>query len=554
MIVRALALIFALQFNLRYALEEAPDGSVCFNNCNGHGDCIDYQCYCYHGYHGDDCRTSFVPEGQEIIPILTAGHFNITRKNFTQTVSKHKFLLVGFSSYNCHKCITAEAEYKKLSIELLGMNVPFGRANADNLKTIAREAGAMDLPALVLYHKMKPFAFRGAHSAEAVVAYIRKQIGPAAIPLRNTSAVYNFLTETLTNKAKFTLSTTMVVGFFSDHHEVEEDDYEEYIQAAKDLQSNEDIFFGVCTNPSVATEFKANRFIDRTPSMLLVNDDNVRHSINLDELYNDMGIKEWLMKKSVPLVGELTGNNFPTYEKLMIPMLMLFLDLSDRHDVQHRIEYIGEIGDDAGSGGIGGLLGPGSSSTTSLTADNPDDVSASLMQLQSLGSSVEVSGSDRAMGGKSGGVFNENLMEEFRAAAKEHVDRIAFVFLDGNLYGDKMRSLGLYGGKERLPSMALNTRDGKQIPFPEELPINRDTILQYCADFLSGKLRSVDDTAEMAKRALTAARPVNPRNTVVRQDRLPVPEAQRGVSEQFEDGAPGDTAVVLVTLENFDEV
>ena len=28
-----------------------------------------------------------------------------------------------------------------------------------------------------------------------------------------------------------------------------------------------------------------------------------------------------------------------------------------------------------------------------------------------------------------------------------------------------------------------------QIPFPEELPVNRDTILQFCADFISGKLK-----------------------------------------------------------------
>lgn len=41
-----------------------------------------------------------------------------------------------------------------------------------------------------------------------------------------------------------------------------------------------------------------------------------------------------------------------------------------------------------------------------------------------------------------------------------------------------------------------------QIPFPEELPVNRDTILQFAADYLSGKLRSQADAAEMAKRAL----------------------------------------------------
>lgn len=141
----------------------------------------------------------------------------------------------------------------------------------------------------------------------------------------------------------------------------------------------------------------------------------------------------------------------------------------------------------------------------------------------------------KVVGGKSGGIFNEILIEEFKAAAKEHVERIAFVYLDGNLFEDKMRSLGLYGGKERLPSIAFNTRDHAQIPFPEELPINKDTLLQFCADFISGKLRSPEDSKAMARKALQAAIPINQKNKAVRKERKTVPESTRGVSEQFGD-------------------
>ncbi len=95
------------------SLIEAPDGSVCFNQCSGHGDCIDYSCHCHVGYLGDDCSTTFA-RGDRIVPILTAGHFNVTRKNITQTVSKHKHLLIGFSSYACHKCIQPEPEYEDI--------------------------------------------------------------------------------------------------------------------------------------------------------------------------------------------------------------------------------------------------------------------------------------------------------------------------------------------------------------------------------------------------------------------------------------------------------
>ena len=83
--------------------------------------------------------------------------------------------------------------------------------------------------------------------------------------------------------------------------------------------------------------------------------------------------------------------------------------------------------------------------------------------------------------------------------------RISFVFADGVALEDQMRSLGLFGGKERLPSLAFNLRDQRKIPFSEDLPLNRQTIAQFCADFLSGRLQNADDARMAAKKALTSA-------------------------------------------------
>jgi hypothetical protein len=63
------------------------------------------------------------------VPILSVGHFNITRKNFTQAVIKNKHIMIGFSSRDCHKCITAEYEYREISERLKAMKIPFGRVD-----------------------------------------------------------------------------------------------------------------------------------------------------------------------------------------------------------------------------------------------------------------------------------------------------------------------------------------------------------------------------------------------------------------------------------------
>jgi hypothetical protein len=57
---------------------------------------------------------------EEVVPILSAGHYNISsRKALNKLKAKHGVVLVGFSSPACHRCITAENEYVKLSGRLL---------------------------------------------------------------------------------------------------------------------------------------------------------------------------------------------------------------------------------------------------------------------------------------------------------------------------------------------------------------------------------------------------------------------------------------------------
>jgi thiol-disulfide isomerase/thioredoxin len=506
-------LAFSLLIMAVHALVEAPDGSVCANMCSGHGDCIDYSCKCYVGYHGDSCSVTFGDEN-DLVPILTAGHFNLTKKTFSSTISKHSKtgILVGFSSYKCFKCIQAEPTYRELATLLEEENVPFARGDVDAMKALIKDHGVTELPYLVFYHKKRVLVYRGDVSAKAVVAFVKKQTGPPARVLKSAQAVQDFVS--LRQAEAHSPSTVVVVGFFSEHDGVEEEDYEDFMQAAKELQSKEDIYFGVVLDPEVSRHYKSTlKLIDRTPSMYVVGETGVPSTINLDEFYDQkVGLSEWIVGKSVPLVGKLTPHNFQLYEKITKPMLMMFLDLRDETE-----------------------------------AIQPTDVGGDAGTAVALARGV--------VGGKSGGILNELLLAEFRAAAVELSDKVSFVYLDGNMYEDKMRALGLYGGVERLPSLAINTRGGVQAPFPEEYGVNKDTMLQFCINFLSGKIKNPNDAKELAKKALVASSPISSKHLPQRRKpREFTKDAQVGVSEQFGDGAVGDDAIVAVSKKTFDAV
>ena len=134
---------------------------------------------------------------------------------------------------------------------------------------------------------------------------------------------------------------TIFVERLLEHEDIEEDDYQEYLDTAKELQQNEDIYLGVVTNPKTSKWFKSNKTIDRTPAILIAGEDDSRKTINLDELYGERSsTKEWILKSAVPLVGKLTGQNFGLYEKLQIPMLMMFLVSADSfHPCVHSLSF-----------------------------------------------------------------------------------------------------------------------------------------------------------------------------------------------------------------------
>ena len=53
-----LAAALLLVFVVLQSLAMSENDSVCFNDCSGHGACMDFECKCYEGYYGDDCRIS----------------------------------------------------------------------------------------------------------------------------------------------------------------------------------------------------------------------------------------------------------------------------------------------------------------------------------------------------------------------------------------------------------------------------------------------------------------------------------------------------------------
>lgn len=114
--------------------------------------------------------------------------------------------------------------------------------------------------------------------------------------------------------------------------------------------------------------------------------------------------------------------------------------------------------------------------------------------------------------------------------------------------------LGLHGGAARLPSLAFNSKNNLQITFPEELPINKETLVLFCSNYITGKLKSDVDTKEMSKKILQSIQPISQKNQIKRKNKsvLDVPMV-KGVSEKYSDENDEDSSIRIVTLKNYQE-
>ena len=375
-------LILLLLFLSGYG-EDSPDGSVCFNKCSGHGSCIDYSCHCFIGYSGsypplsiashllvlgDDCSVSFVREGDPVIPVLGAGHMNLSSTNFTSVINRNKLALVGFSSRKCHKCIAVEAEYHRISEYLRERKVLFARADADNLKSMSAKFGVSTLPSLVVFVKGRPYPYKGAQTLAAIQAFLEKITSSPFRALDSVEEIDRFIASNRSETMH--IRSVNVVAFFRDASSMEEDEFDEFREVAKRLQFTLDIHFAVVTKPSVSRLFIERRVIDRTPSLLLTSE-GATYTVNFNELDIVTGLQHWVETRSIPLVAKLDEQNFLLYERVGLPMLLMFLDLADE----------------------------------------------------------QLSNSPGLVGGQTGGVLNEVLIQELRATAKEHVGRLFFAYL-----------------------------------------------------------------------------------------------------------------------------
>ena len=273
--------------------------------------------------------------GQPALAPLAAGVANVTAKNLSRalTLAGSKGLFLGFSAMYCSYCAVHEAEYAVYTAlaQSSATLPPLMRVNADKDRSLLRRHEVEEIPALVLARSHDWTAYTGPHESKAMAEFGEAQASPLVDILRNEAQLRSLLERQRAVARQEAPSRVLLVGFFNDLEE-EEEELDDLRQAARQLRRQRtDVpvrAVALRASRSVTDDYgRRRKWFSRSPcAVLLVNGEPSGGEFRLDERdEGGLDLAGWAARAAVPELGELTGANFAAYAATELPMLIAFV-------------------------------------------------------------------------------------------------------------------------------------------------------------------------------------------------------------------------------------
>ncbi|GFY87485.1 PDI-like 1-1 [Actinidia rufa] len=165
---------------------------------------------------------------EEVEHVLT-----LDQSNFTETVSKHNFIVVEFYAPWCGHCKHLAPEYEKAASVLSSHDPPIILAKVDANNEANRELATkfevQGFPTLKIFRNggKSVQEYKGPREADGIVAYLKKETGPASAEIKSLEDV-----KSLIDESKF-----FIVGVFP---EFSGEEFRNFTVLAEKLRSDYD--------------------------------------------------------------------------------------------------------------------------------------------------------------------------------------------------------------------------------------------------------------------------------------------------------------------------
>ncbi|KIM25527.1 hypothetical protein M408DRAFT_207741 [Serendipita vermifera MAFF 305830] len=233
---------------------------------------------------------------------------DLTAANFETVVNPAELILVEFFAPWCGHCKALAPHYEEAATTLKGKNIPIAKVDCVENSDLCQTHGVSGYPTLKVFRNGTPTEYNGPRKADGIVSYMVKQSLPAVTPV------------TADKHAEFVKADKVVVVLYAT--EASEAPVPSFSKVAD--KHREQYLFGLVTDPAVAAA------ADVSPPAVVVykSFDEGREDYPAANVasFNEAHLATWLKEHSVPLLDEVSGENYGSYAESGLPLAYIFVD------------------------------------------------------------------------------------------------------------------------------------------------------------------------------------------------------------------------------------
>lgn len=236
--------------------------------------------------------------------------------NFSDFVTKNKFVMVEFYAPWCGHCQSLAPEYAAAATELKAEEVMLAKVDATEENELAQEYDIQGFPTVYFFVDGVHRPYPGPRNKDGIVTWIKKKIGPG---------IYNITTVDDAERL-LTSETKLVLGFLNSLVGPESEE----LAAASRLE--DEVSFYQTVNPDVAKLFHLDPQAKR-PALVMLKKEAEKLSV-FDGNFSKSEIAEFVFANKLPLVTIFTRESAPLiFESTIKKQLLLFAISNDSEKV-----------------------------------------------------------------------------------------------------------------------------------------------------------------------------------------------------------------------------
>ncbi|CAE6500976.1 unnamed protein product [Rhizoctonia solani] len=233
---------------------------------------------------------------------------DLNNDTFKTTVDGEELILVEFFAPWCGHCKALAPQYEEAATTLKTAGIKLAKVDCTENADLCQANGVGGYPTLKVFRHGKDKEYSGPRKADGIISYMKKQSLPALTTVTGDS------------HSKFTKDDKVVVVAYVDS---DSDDLAKAIKAAAD-DHRDDYLFGLTTDAEAIKEAGV------TPPALVVYKTFDEGRVDLPAASIKSATSESLVsfikENAVPLLDEISGENYANYAQSGLPLAYLFLD------------------------------------------------------------------------------------------------------------------------------------------------------------------------------------------------------------------------------------